>query len=253
MISRAEIVKRSRRHNYEENVWLHPFSSHFSHLFTWAFINLGLSANHVTALAFVAGVASALLLLGDQIAYAIGSFVFFRLHVLLDMSDGEVARYRGQVSRFGVYWDQLMHAFTFPLILACLVMGRLISGGGLILLGFALVGMIGTSTDLAVKNVYYRMLYTSGQKEDVEAGDERPTARTFKLRALLVPLLHLSSFDGLLFFYALAYLVDVSWLGLAVRDWVVAVYSVNFAVFAITRMILTARRDRLPMRRDFRG
>lgn len=253
MISFAEIAVRSRRHNHEENVWVNPFSGRVAWLFTWLFINLGLSANQVTALSFAAGVTSALVLLGDSLPLAASAFVLFRLHQIFDVSDGEVARYRGQVSRLGVFWDQLMHAMVCPLVLACLVLGRLNGGAELALVAFAMAGVIGKTTDLAVKNAYYRVLYAEGSEESREGTLQDAPRPSGKLRLLLVSILHLAGFEALLFFYTLAYLSDVSWLGLLLRDWVVAAYSIDFVLFALTRMVLTARHDRVPMRRDLRG
>jgi hypothetical protein len=64
--------------------------------------------------------------------------------------------------------------------------------------------------------------------------------------------LHLQGFDGLLFFYCIAYLVDGSWLDLMVRDWVLAMYCANFTLVALIRVLLIPRRDAVPMRKDFR-
>lgn len=252
MISHTEVVRRSRRHNHDENVWVHPFSGRVSSWLTWVFINLGLSANQVTMLMFAAGVGAAVSLLADSFSFAVLAFALFRLHVLLDVSDGEVARYRQQVSRFGVYWDQLIHIFTYPAILAALALGRLFSGGEVAVVGFALLGMIAKGTDLGVKNVYYRVLYSSGEAaKDAEAST--PGSGSSALRRLVGPLLHISGFDGLLFFYAAAYLIDGSALGLQTRDWVVLAYALVFTTVALGRVILTARHDSLPMRRDFRN
>ena len=251
MISHTEVVRRSRRHNHDENVWVHPFSGRVSSWLTWVFINLGLSANQVTVLMFAAGVGAAVSLIADSFPFAVLAFALFRLHVLLDVSDGEVARYRQQVSRFGVYWDQLIHIFTYPAILAALALGRLFSGAEVALVGFAMLGMIAKGTDLGVKNVYYRVLYSSGDSTE-EADTSAPGSRHSAVRRLVGPLLHISGFDGLLFFYAAAYLIDGTALGLETRDWVVLAYAATFTAVALGRMILTARKDGLPMRRDFR-
>ena len=252
MISHAEVVRRSRRHNHDENVWVHPFSGRVSSWLTWVFINMGLSANQVTMLMFASGVGVAVSLLADSFAFAVLAFALFRLHVLLDVSDGEVARYRNQVSRFGVYWDQLIHIFTYPAILAGLALGRLFGEAELAVVGFAVVGMIAKGTDLGAKNVYYRVLYSSGEAPAESTEGAAPLSTSGAVRRVVGPVLHISGFDGLLFFYAAAYLIDGSAFGLEPRDWVVAAYSIIFTAVALGRVVVTARRDKLPMRRDFR-
>ncbi len=112
--------------------------------------------------------------------------------------------------------------------------------------------MIAKGTDLGVKNVYYRVLYSSGEAS-AEAEASTPGSGSSALRRLVGPLLHISGFDGLLFFYAAAYLIDGTALGLETRDWVLLAYAAIFTAVALGRMILTARKDGLPMRRDFRN
>ena len=252
MVPLAEVARRSRRHNHEENVWVHPFSGRVAGWFTWAFVNLGLTANHVTGAMFVCGVAAAGLLVNDSLPFAVAAFLLFRLHVLLDVSDGEVARYRNQVSRFGVYWDQLIHAFTYPAIVAGLILGRMLHDAGAGVVAFGLLAMIAKSTDLGTKSAYYRVLYSSGDREAPNDPDSVASCGSPVARRLLSPLWHVAGFDGLLFFYALAYLVDGAWLGLLARDWVVAVYAVLLTLTAVGRAALTPHRGQLPMRRDFR-
>jgi len=64
--------------------------------------------------------------------------------------------------------------------------------------------------------------------------------------------LHFAGYDGLLFFFAVAYLVDVTWLGFATRDFVIAAYSISLLLIAFTRMMLIPRRGGIPMRKDLR-
>jgi hypothetical protein len=91
--------------------------------FTWICLKLNLSANQVTVLsgafAFVGGI-----LIGTHslVLNWIG-VLFFHLFAILDMSDGEVARYRKQGGVTGHYLDWYMHfisstAFTMGLFMA---------------------------------------------------------------------------------------------------------------------------------------
>lgn len=73
---------------------------------------LGLHPNTVTALMIVAGLAAAALLALDGIAPVAGAFALIQLQILLDCSDGEVARWRGISSPVGIYLDRIAHWFT---------------------------------------------------------------------------------------------------------------------------------------------
>src|SRR5919112_5998647 len=59
-----------------------------------------------------AGVAAAGLLSVDGLLPAIGAVVLIQLQILLDCSDGEVARWRGQSSPRGIYLDRIGHYVT---------------------------------------------------------------------------------------------------------------------------------------------
>jgi phosphatidylglycerophosphate synthase len=74
---------------------------------------LGLHPNAVTALMIVAGVAAgAVLAIHCRVWPAVVAFVLIQLQILLDCSDGEVARWKGISSPVGIYLDRLGHWLT---------------------------------------------------------------------------------------------------------------------------------------------
>src|SRR5687768_8581717 len=84
---------------------LSPYATRF-------FLRLGLSPDAVTWLFVLAGVAAAGLLSLDGLLPAIGAVLLIQLQILLDCSDGEVARWRGQSSPRGIYLDRIGHYVT---------------------------------------------------------------------------------------------------------------------------------------------
>lgn len=74
---------------------------------------LGLHPNTVTWLMIGAGVAAgAVLAVDDAVWPAVVAFLLIQLQILLDCSDGEVARWKGISSPVGVYLDRLGHWLT---------------------------------------------------------------------------------------------------------------------------------------------
>jgi phosphatidylglycerophosphate synthase len=71
-----------------------------------------LTPNAVTWLMIVVGVAAAVLLAIDGVWTAVGAVLLIQLQILLDCSDGELARWRGISSPVGVYLDRIGHWFT---------------------------------------------------------------------------------------------------------------------------------------------
>lgn len=76
---------------------------------TWLAVRLGLSANQVTAAAWLASMASAIGIgWGSRSAFVVG-VILAHLAFWLDHVDGQVARWRGTSSLDGTYLDYLMH------------------------------------------------------------------------------------------------------------------------------------------------
>ena len=261
MIPLREIVARCRRANHEENLWIFPFSGRAAKYFTWVFVNLGISANQVTVVFWLCGLGAAAAALLDTPAAAVATFFLLRLHILFDVCDGEVARYRGTLSRFGVYWDQVIHVFTYPLILACLGLGRLLHGAAAWVVAAAMLAMICRALDVALKNIYLRTIYQAGETlappgTPSAAGAAMGTAAPGRPgrgpgRRLLSLAVRLSSYDALILFYAVAsFLPPVG--GFVCRDLILAAYSLAFLALAEAEVVLIPRRGGLPMRKDLR-
>lgn len=76
---------------------------------TRGFLKAGLSPNQLTGIMIVFGVAAGFALLWPGLPGAILAAVLVQIYLLLDCSDGEVARWTGQTSTTGVYLDRIGH------------------------------------------------------------------------------------------------------------------------------------------------
>jgi phosphatidylglycerophosphate synthase len=79
-----------------------------------------LTPNAVTWLMIAVGVGAAVLLAIPGVWSALGAVALIQLQILLDCSDGELARWRRQFSPVGIYLDRLGHYLTetlFPIAL----------------------------------------------------------------------------------------------------------------------------------------
>src|SRR5205085_12081731 len=99
-----------------------------------------LTPNGVTWLMIADGLAAAALLSVEGLLPAIGVVVLIQLQLLLDCSDGELARWRGVSSPAGIFLDRLAHNVTeaaLPIALAIRADGGWDSLGGWTTLGLA--------------------------------------------------------------------------------------------------------------------
>jgi phosphatidylglycerophosphate synthase len=104
----ASIFERNSGEHWAGRLYMRRLSPYLTRLL----LRTPISANGVTWLMIVAGVAAAAVLALPGLLPAIGALLLVQLQLLLDCSDGEVARWRGQKSLAGVYLDRIGHWVT---------------------------------------------------------------------------------------------------------------------------------------------
>ncbi len=107
---------------------------------TWVFARLGWSPNAVTAGFIVCGLAAAAVTALGGLASAIGAALLIQLYLLLDCSDGELARWSGRTSVTGIYLDRVGHYLAEAGLLAALgirAQGQLALSGPYVSAGLA--------------------------------------------------------------------------------------------------------------------
>lgn len=116
-----------------------------------------LPANGVTALMIPVGLLAAVCLTFDGLWTAILAVLLVQLQLLLDCSDGEVARWRKTFSPAGVYIDQLAHYSTEAAIPAAL--GVRADGGWHSIGGWTALGLLTSVLILFLKSETHLVQY----------------------------------------------------------------------------------------------
>ena len=104
-----------------------------------------LTPNAVTWLMLLTGVAAAGLLTLPGLGWAVAAMLAIQLQILLDCTDGEMARWRGVSSTVGVYLDRLAHYVTetaLPIALGVRADGGWDSIGGWTTLGLVIAVLV---------------------------------------------------------------------------------------------------------------
>ena len=108
---------------YQRNWFDRNFTRRLSMYFTRPFLMMGLSANQVTAISLLVGLAAGVLMVfPDPVLWLIGIPLFY-LYFVLDCVDGEIARYRKTSSLVGSYLDGGLGMLMWPYVLACMTFG----------------------------------------------------------------------------------------------------------------------------------
>lgn len=107
-----EVRLRANAEHWTASLYLRDLSPYL----TWVLLRTSISANGVTGLMILAGWATAAALLIPGIAGAALALVLGQVQMLIDCSDGEVARWRNSRSPAGVFLDKVGHYTTEALI-----------------------------------------------------------------------------------------------------------------------------------------
>jgi phosphatidylglycerophosphate synthase len=103
------------------------------------------SANAVTSLTLAAGLAAAFLVSLPGVLPAAGAVVLIQFQMLLDCTDGEIARWRNAYSTAGIYLDRMSHYVTetvFPIALGVRADGGWDSIGNWTTLGLVIAVLV---------------------------------------------------------------------------------------------------------------
>ncbi len=104
----ASIFARNSGEHWAGRLYVRRFSPYLTRLF----VGTPITPNGVTWLFILAGVAAAAVLAIDSVWAAVAAVVLIQLQILLDCSDGELARWRQQSSPVGIYLDRFGHWVT---------------------------------------------------------------------------------------------------------------------------------------------
>ncbi len=108
----ASIFERNSGEHWAGKLYMRRLSPYV----TRQLLRTPITANGVTWLMILAGVAAAGVLALPGLLPAVGAVLLIQLQLLLDCCDGEVARWREQKSPVGVYLDRIGHWVTEGLL-----------------------------------------------------------------------------------------------------------------------------------------
>jgi phosphatidylglycerophosphate synthase len=149
----AEIFDRHSAEHWTGRLYMRRLSPHL----TRVLVPTRISPNAVTASMVLVGLAAAALISLPGWVPALGAVLMIQLQQLLDCSDGELARVRGQSSPAGIYLDRIAHYVTeaaLPIGLGIRADGGWESLGGWTTLGLVLaVIVLLTKSETVLVNV----------------------------------------------------------------------------------------------------
>ena len=116
-----EFKKQCVRKDSSKNNKLHFLSSRLSAIFAYFLYKIGLSADQVTVLFGICGVLSAYMIFHDM--PLIGYF-FWRIHIVVDMADGNIARAPKIFNKNAKVVDKMTHVLVNLMIFSSLFLSQ---------------------------------------------------------------------------------------------------------------------------------
>jgi len=248
----AELRRICRRENDEDNRKTMLLAARVSIYFTRLFLALNLSANQVTYIFMVLGVLSSLAFLGPGLRWVIAGYILHRLHVICDVSDGEVARYRRTFSAVGAYLDFLTHYFVYSTLLFSISTRYYLDSGRVsaLYIGFALA--VAVTMNRAATDTWFRANFGKSNRDEIEEGrpgDKKADLPRWRKLAVL-GFAHLTSIQTFLNLYLIVSIAE-RYSNLQMRFHLLAGYAAVLLSFAFARIVVTIRRGKIPRRATY--
>jgi len=160
------IRNKVREQRHKSNVSNYFFSSRVSPHITEFLIKRGVSANQTTLIFFCCGILGAIFSFFHSFFYVLLAYFFFRLHIVLDLCDGEISRYTEKKSINGSYWDLMAHSVVYPLYFFGFNYSLYeFYNNEIFLIHGALLSLL-SLLRLSVRNNYHRALFDFGESKE---------------------------------------------------------------------------------------
>ncbi|MBN1164915.1 MAG: CDP-alcohol phosphatidyltransferase family protein [Candidatus Krumholzibacteriota bacterium] len=252
MESIAQLKTICRRENDRDNRKTMILASRVSIYFTRLFLLLNMSANQVTYLFILLGIGGALAFLAPGIRGVAAGYLLMRLHVIVDVSDGEVARYRQTFSAVGAYLDFLTHYFVYSLVLFAIPARYYLDQGHRWSIIAAFILILANTMNRAAVDCWFRANFGKGGRAEIEegTGGQKRSGLPGKFRKLILLLAHTTSLQTFLNAYLLAALAE-EFYPLDTRSYLIGAYALVLFVFSLVRIGLTISRGKIPRRATY--
>lgn len=174
-----EICQSTRPSIYKD--FLSSLYYRLSIYFTWICLLFRMTANQVTALSGLVAALGGALVSADSKWVVIIGVLCFHLFAILDMSDGEVARYRKQGGIAGHFLDWYMHFISAPALMFGLFLASYKSLNSVWLVVIAMIGVVLPILDKSILNCGWTVICWTRLRDIKRLGIEDAESELSKL------------------------------------------------------------------------
>lgn len=219
-----EIGQFPRVNKSDEHWYSKYFVRYFSIYISYAFFKLGISANFVTILMGVAGLAGSLCIVFSNLWLTLAGAFLWQLWFVLDCVDGEVARLNNKLSQVGVFYDKLTHIIVNSTFVLAMGLHVYFAEPSNIAIIFAITVYSAWHWRREIAHMPLKAVSDADQvKEEVLVREKRKLSLLFFVKPAI--LFFFSSAIGPIFFIP-ATIIMSYWFGFVLVKWVLYVYTI---------------------------
>ena len=129
---------------------------------TWLAVRTPITPNQITLFSMIFGLAGASFFASANPLWWLVGWAIVNVHLVLDQVDGEVARWRKAMTKFGYFFDEITHPIVNTALFVAVSIGvysalgdvRLLFAGMIFVFSASIMRMIGLYSDYASKGMY---------------------------------------------------------------------------------------------------
>ena len=161
--------------------------------------------------------------------------------MIIDLCDGEVARYTQSFSINGAYWDFMIHSILYPLYFINICIVQFYRFDQIIYLFIGIFGSLIVSLMFAVKNNYFRAMFANNYSlSEYKEKTKNKNIKSLKNR-FFVYFSDLFGFEGFLILFCVVQFLDA-----IVIKYFLLSYTFLFSGIAISKLILLSIKGYYP-------
>lgn len=130
--------------------------------FTWLFVRTSIKPNWITALGIIFGFVGCIMFTYANPIFWVFGWIIANMYFILDQVDGEVARYKNMVTKFGYFFDEISHPILNNTLFFAASFGLFTYSGNVLVLLFGITALfflsllrfVGTYSDFVTKNMF---------------------------------------------------------------------------------------------------
>lgn len=244
-----ELKKICRSKNYKDRKKSFYIESVLSIYITKLLLFTPITPNGITVLFWIIGIISGILFLSQNLLTIIIAFLLYKLHITLDLCDGEVARYKKMTSIKGAFIDYIAHYTIFPTILFGIGYSILKINQDIRFVIVIFLSILFYILQMSIQDSWYRANFGKAIKTDIDDRDKHTIkSKLSQIKSSLILIIaSITNFKSFLNIYLIiSCIVHFNPKLFYLKEIVYILYSILFLILSSGRFVYILYKGKIP-------